>query len=88
LGRTLPGVPGIPIKLGRTLRRVRRLQLINIRLIPNTALLLFFLLCCVMCVALCRCEHGVPKRLVVFGGRRDHLAAMLRGEALSVGLAV
>jgi hypothetical protein len=31
----------------------------------------FFVLCCVTCVALCRCKHCVPKRLVVFGGRCD-----------------
>jgi hypothetical protein len=36
----------------------RRLQLINTRLIPNTALFCsFFLLCCVTCVALCRLKH-------------------------------
>jgi hypothetical protein len=31
----------------------------------------FFVLCCVTCVALCRCKHCVPKRLVVLRGRCD-----------------
>jgi hypothetical protein len=54
----------------------RRLQLINTGLIPNTSpFCCLFLLCCVTWAALCRRKDGVPKRLVVFRGRRDHLAA-------------
>jgi len=76
---------GFQSKLGRTLQRVRRLQLINIRLIPNTALFCsFFLLGCVMCAAFCWRKHGVSKRLVVFVGRRDRLAADAARSALSV----
>jgi hypothetical protein len=47
LARTLPRVPGIPTKLARTLQRVRKLQLTNIRLIPNTALFAHFSCCAV-----------------------------------------
>jgi len=64
----------------------RRLQLINTRLIPNTALYCsFFLLRCVMCIALCRRKQVIPKRLVVFGLGVTTWPRMLRGQALSVG---
>ena len=43
IGTDASARPGITTKLARTLRRVRGLQLINIRLIPNTALFALFL---------------------------------------------
>jgi hypothetical protein len=79
--------------LARTLQRVRRLQLNDIRLIPNTALLLFFLAALCDVRRIMHAQAWSPKRLVVSRTRRDHLTAMLRGQvlrgqALSVGLAV
>jgi hypothetical protein len=64
------------------------LQLINTRSIPNSALLPFFLLCCVMCVALCRRKQVVPRDWWCSGLGVTTWLRMLRGQALSVGLAV
>jgi hypothetical protein len=66
----------------------RGLQLINTRSIPNSALLPFFSLCCVMCVALCRRKQVVPRDWWCSGLGVTTWLRMLRGQALSVGLAV